>query len=746
MRSPGNAPTASRICSALSAADPGAAAAGLGITGSGEEGLSEPTARFAGMSQDPRLETAAPVVAVAGVDPESTAASVTLPVAAVRVDSGLAHLDRTFEYAVPAELDERAQPGVRIKTRFAGQDLPGYVVSRLPEAAHEGRLSPLRTVVSPEVVLTPPILRLAEDLAAAHGGAVGDVLRLAIPPRHARAEAALAPNPPQRAPVQPPTVELAGGGAWTPYPSGAALLRRLREGDAPSAAWSALPAGGDPKRDWPAAIAEAVAHCVAGGRGALVVVPDHRDVDRLDAALVAALGPGRHARLTADQGPQARYTAWLKVLRGHVPVAIGTRAAAYAPVRELGLIVVWDDGDDLHEEPRAPYVHVRDVALARARIEAAALIMGAYGRSVAVQNLVAAGVLAQVRAGRAEVRQAAPRVLVAGSELDRERDPGAASARLPSLAWRTAREALERGPVLVQVPRRGYIPSLACQRCRARVRCPVCGGPVQLGAGDTPPVCRWCAHTLTAFECPVCGGTRLRSLVVGARRTAEELGRAFAGHPVLTSGAGQVLASVPDKSALVIATPGAEPVAEQGYAAALLLDAWALLDRPALDAGPEALRRWLGAAALVRPGGNGGSVVVVGAPLESAAPAVEALVRWDPVWLAQQELTERQTLGLPPAAVFAEVVGPRTAVTAVGERSDMPSGVVRFGPVPAPAANGRGTGGHPGGGEPAYRLLLRAEPPDAPALAAALRAARAERSARKEPESMRFRVGVTDID
>src|SRR4029453_1235234 len=91
---------------------------------------------------------------------------------------------------------------------------------------------------------------------------------------------------------------------------------------------------------------------------------------------------------------------------------------------------------------------------------------------------------------------------------------------------------------------------------------------------------------------------------------------AFPGTPVRTSGRDGVLAHVPPESALVVATPGAEPVAEGGYGAVLLLDTWALLTRADLRAGEEALRRWCAAAALARPGPQGGRVVVVadGAP------------------------------------------------------------------------------------------------------------------------------------
>ena len=95
-------------------------------------------------------------------------------------------------------------------------------------------------------------------------------------------------------------------------------------------------------------------------------MPDHRDVARVDVALTRVLGPGHHVTLTADSGPSMRYRDFLAVRRGSVRVVVGTRAAAFAPVHDLGLAVVWDDGDDLHEEPRAPYPHVRETLLLRA--------------------------------------------------------------------------------------------------------------------------------------------------------------------------------------------------------------------------------------------------------------------------------------------------------------------------------------------------------------------------------------------
>ena len=202
------------------------------------------------------------------------------------------------------------------------------------------------------------------------------------------------------------------------------------------------------------------------------------------------------------------------------------------------------------------------------------------------------------------------------------------------------------------------------------------------------PGCRWCGALAADWTCARCGSGQLRALVTGAARTAEELGRAFPGVPVRTSGGQHVLATVPAEPALVIATPGAEPVAPGGYAAALLLDGWALLGRPSLRAAEEALRRWLNAAALVRPGGT---VVVLA---EATLPAVQALIRWDPVTFSERELAERAELGFPPAVRMASVTGPAEAVADfVGVLSSSGDG------LPARAevlGSGAGVGAEPG--------------------------------------------------
>jgi primosomal protein N' (replication factor Y) len=214
-------------------------------------------------------------------------------------------------------------------------------------------------------------------------------------------------------------------------------------------------------------------------------------------------------------------------------------------------------------------------------------------------------------------------------------------------------------------------------------------------------------------------------VVVGARRTAEELGRAFPSVQVRTSGRDGVLATVPSTRALVVATPGAEPVAEGGYAAGVLLDAWALLGRADLRAGEEALRRWANAAALLRPGAE---LVVLG---DAGLPAVQALLRWDPVTHAERELADRAELGFPPAVRMATLTGVASAVRQMLDELQLPAGAQVLGPVPVD--------------ESRERAMIRVPRGGGAALATALKGASGVRAARKAPDVVRVSVDPLDL-
>ncbi len=271
-----------------------------------------------------------------------------------------------FDYAVPAELDAAAQPGVRCASgsvpvragsaagavRSGGGSSTGSSSSGARTATTTApRRARRRRVTEP--VLGPELLGLARAVADRYAGSLADVLQLAVPPRSARAEAKPSPAAAAAA-LHPPPARGSGTRtdrpSWRPRPRGCAP-RRLERAARPPPGRTRSPA---PSRRDPRLRARGPGRRPrrTGRR------PCGRGADRV-------AGEGRHALLTAEAGPEKRYGQWLAVRRGAVHAAVGIRAAMFAPVRDLGLVAVWDDGDTAHSEPHAP-------AAARPRRAAAA--------------------------------------------------------------------------------------------------------------------------------------------------------------------------------------------------------------------------------------------------------------------------------------------------------------------------------------------------------------------------------------
>lgn len=713
------------------------------------------------------------------------------PIAKVLLDAYVPHLDRLFDYRVGASLDQDAVVGAKVSVPFSGRLMTGWIVDRVAQSEVTGRLLSLRKVLSPLPVLHPEIVELAQAVAARSAGTVSDVLRVAVPPRVARVDkemlvrrkaaapdsassdtaasdtaafdsaesnAAAVTNPEK---LDAGELDAAASDAdhveepvsvprelWRHYAGGPEWLAAAAAGNEPArAVVEVLPAPED--HDWALLTASAMAATYEAGYGALAVVPDYKSLERLATALESLVGAERVVRLHADDGPTPRYRGYMELSLGYKRLAIGTRSAAYAPVRDVRLVCCHDDGDASYVEQRAPYQHTRDVLLLRAQQEDTAALFTGYSVSPEAQRLITTGWATHLRPERSTLRTYSPRVEATSDSFNMSRDPMAARARLPHEAYRVAQQALANGPVLVQVARRGYAPFVACERCRTPARCRGCGGSLALRSGREAPVCTWCGRNAHGWQCPECGFQRLRLSKVGALRTAEELGRAFPQVPVISSSAEHVRATAGADPALVVATPGAEPVAEGGYAAALLLDGNEMLARPWLRAEEQTLRRWFNAAALVRSAARGGTVVVTA----DHDQAVGALVRWDPSGHAYRQLQERHELGLPPAVRTAALTGPRDALATTLRDLDLPQQVTVVGPAPLKDQVGGwsdeadvGTlAGLATEDEPQYRALLFFSFGIAPQITAALRAEKARASALREHAVVNVRCDVTDL-
>lgn len=568
-------------------------------------------------------------------------------IARVLVDSPLPQLDRLFDYGIPEALREAAVPGVRVRVplRSAGRMADGYLVELAPPGQYTGVLSELDSIVSPIRVLTDEVWHLARRAADRAAGTATDIVRLAVPTRQVRVEKAFLAatgNAPFSV-VDAPAIEGYGPGVVE-----AALAANER------IALDAIPrvaevAEGVWVGGWAVAMAAAAASTLAGGRSAILCVPDYRDQEQLEAALRAILPPERVVRLDARQSNPDRYRAFLATL-GDAPLAIvGNRSVVYAPAANLGLIAVWDDGDPLHSEPLAPYVHARDAALLRQELQGCALAFIGHARSTEVERLVEVGWVRSIAPNPSVLPKIVPTAQQAAS------DRLAAQARIPSAAWQAARRALESGPVLVQVARPGYAPRLSCADCQQTARCLRCEGPLTQRTATAVPACSWCGALAVSWRCTHCDGERLRLVGQGATRTAEDLGRAFPGVRVIIADGERPILSVGPEPALVIATRGAEPIAAGGYHAVLLLDGERMVARESLRVAEDCLRWWSNAVALARPGAPSILVGIGGA-------LATALVTWRHADFARSELADRRRLRFPPAVRVATITGTVDAV------------------------------------------------------------------------------------
>jgi primosomal protein N' (replication factor Y) len=590
----------------------------------------------------------------------------------------------------------------------------GFVTEILDSSDYTGSLADIEDVVSEVAVLTPELLALAREVASRHAGGVSDVLRLAIPPRGVRAEKAWKERPRANrefgGPIQTSGVYETDGTSQMLTP-GAKTWWQLLHG----VEGSNLIAYRE--------VVAAVSAVLAKGMSVVISAPDWRDVALLHELLIEAVGGEFVSRFDADQTPGERYACYLRGLEPDPVVVIGARHAIYAPVSQLGLIIVLNDSDDLHREPLAPYPHTRDVALIRAEQSGAALVLASVSPSLATLRLVDMGFLAVLRP-RVDHR---PRVIP--TALTAVEATSAQQARLPSMAYKAVSEAVKDGPVLVQVFRSGFSPGVACAHCRERARCRECQGPLRAHRQGDRVRCAWCATPADAWSCSLCGEKQWVPIGQAIGRTANELGKAFPGVAVIRADGEHRKLRVSAKPALVVSTRGAEPLAEGGYRAALLLDGEGMLQRPALSALTETLDSWEHALTLLAPGAQAFLTDVEG-PIANAMAAanIEGLLR--------RELAERAQVHLPPSVrlVVVEGAGAHAAGVVGNMRQRFPA-LETIGPHSLPSG--------------AHRYLLKVPYSDAPALAGELRAEVIRSAVSKAKGAIRLRVsfdGVSALD
>lgn len=539
-------------------------------------------------------------------------------VAKVRFSSPLPQLDKEFDYLVPAELQNQIAFGHLVEVPFGsgGKLKTGVVCGIQNDDKPRDKLLSVMAVITALPVFTEEQLNLCTAVAERQAGAVGELLSVSIPKRYQRAEAKFVNS--ESSFIRSETMRES------------TLLSCLQE-TKKVYFQPALFDGSSVAPDWALQIVNACLNEFASGKSSLVVLPDFAELAKFERALEHLKATSIGIRHTSSDTGSNRYLSHLTAIR-RIGINYGLRGAAFAPARHLGLIAIWDDGDESHIEQTAPYWNSREVLLQRTELEQTKLVIASHSPSAEVIRLIEIGYLKHL-----EAMQALANIIV--TDL---------SDRLDSQTFAVISTLLSTGkPVLMQIANAGWATALVCVGCKESRTCPTCSGSVWVDPSGKIR-CRSCKSNVELSAC-ACGKTSTRPNRLGASAIAKQMERSFPNATVVHSNGENRITSIKSGALLVVATPGAEPEVEGGYGCVLLADAPGMVGSPRLRALEQSLSKWSNAISLA----NEDSTVIFVGLRDALAMQMKSLAFFEAV---QEDYKDREDLGLPPITRLASVI------------------------------------------------------------------------------------------
>ncbi len=547
------------------------------------------------------------------------------------VDTGVFHLDQSFDYSVPEALSDLVQVGVRVQVPFNGREVEALVLERFDTSKTPGAIKPITKVLSPHPVATQRSIQLIDAVSAYWATNAFDILRTAIPARVALVDKKFVAQD-TRTLRDKNLTGIYSFIAFEPYvnPANEVILlanRALRDGSV------------------------------------LVIAPDERDIDEICRS--AELKNLTYLRLDSSISRAQRYENYLHAMNAQNTLIVGARSSVFLPIADLSTVIVYKESSHEHYEIRSPGWNVREILSLRRYIEKFDLIFTGYVPSLELSALIDAKRLTYITHSH--------RLAVKAFSSDD-------GSILPGRIFTDIRSALTKGPVLFMIARKGYGNAILCAHCKNLAMCS-CGGRLVIASKSSAPSCTVCQSTFPEWSCSWCQRNKQYIGGRGIERAGEEISRAFSGVPLILSYGDVIKAQIESRSAIVIATPGAAPKVDGGYAAVVVLEALKFFAHSDLRAQERARELIFETAAMITPKG---AVLLC---IDEVHPIVSSVARWSPGAMIRRELGERLEIPLPPfvssfvisgsAKEFTSLAGGfRKAI--IDER--IPSSVRVFGP------------------------------------------------------------------
>jgi primosomal protein N' (replication factor Y) (superfamily II helicase) len=263
---------------------------------------------------------------------------------------------------------------------------------------------------------------------------------------------------------------------------------------------------------------QAIQRCLDLGRGALVLVPEitltPQTVERFKARFPRDLVAVLHSHLSAGE----RHDEWHRLHRGTARVAIGARSAVFAPVHQLGLIVVDEEHEISYKQEETPRYHARDLAVVRAQMEKCAVLLGSATPSLESFHNVRTGKYRLLRLTARVDDRRMPMIRIV--DLRQEFARGKHHPIISRALGLAIEERLQRSEqTILFLNRRGFASSLVCGKCGYVCECPNCSIPLTLHLAEQRLKCHLCGHVgLAPRKCPECADPTIRYSGFGTER------------------------------------------------------------------------------------------------------------------------------------------------------------------------------------------------------------------------------------
>lgn len=427
-------------------------------------------------------------------------------------------LERTFHYLIPPDLSPALQPGMRVAVSFGPRKQIGFVVRRVSESRFP-RLKAIERILDPIPVIDDERWDLARWVSHYYFCSLGEALA-AMVPSALRLSSQL-----NSAPSAAESMPAASHKSLSPSQQSA--FARIEKALASSDSKPVLLHGvtGSGKTEL---YLQAIDRVLAEGRSAICLIPEialtAQTIDRFQERFGSRVAVW-HSQLTQRQRAQQ----WWRMSQGVSPVVVGARSAIFAPVKKLGLVVVDEEHEPTYKQQDIPRYHVREVALSRARLGKAAVILGSATPSIesayAARKKQVSLLRLPERIGGAALAQVEV-VDLKGEWAGRSRG-GPLSNRLRQLIEQTmARDE----QVMLLLNRRGFARVAQCQACGFIVRCSHCAIPLIYHAAEKALLCHYCrAQKPLAEVCTSCKKGYLALRGFGTERVESDMHRFFPG-------------------------------------------------------------------------------------------------------------------------------------------------------------------------------------------------------------------------